>query len=111
MGVRAGHGEPLHEECFMYVSEEHEFGFLFVCLFVFVFLKTGFLCVAPAVLEHRNPPASASQVLGLQACTTTPGFSSILTAKAHTRQCDRQGRLICVLQECLTIAFKRHCGY
>jgi hypothetical protein len=24
-------------------------------------------------LELRNPPASASQVLGLKACTTTPG--------------------------------------
>jgi hypothetical protein len=49
-----------------------------VCLFVF---KTGFLCVALAVqfyfvdqagLELRNLPASASQVLGLKACTTMP---------------------------------------
>jgi hypothetical protein len=40
--------------------------------FVF-FLDTGFLCIALAVLELRNPPASASasQVLGLKACTTT----------------------------------------
>jgi hypothetical protein len=64
------------------------FCFFFVfCLFVFffflVFFKTGFLCVALAVLElHsvdqaglelRNPPASASRVLGLKACATTPG--------------------------------------
>jgi hypothetical protein len=57
---------------------------LFVCLFVFVFVffETGFLCVALAVcpgthfvdqagLELSNLPASASQVLGLKACTTT----------------------------------------
>ena len=37
--------------------------------------KTGFLCVALTVLlaglELRNPPASASHVLGLKACATT----------------------------------------
>jgi hypothetical protein len=31
------------------------------------FPETGFLCVALAVLELRNLPASASQVLGLKA--------------------------------------------
>jgi hypothetical protein len=30
--------------------------------------------VDQAGLELRNPPASASQVLGLKACATTPGF-------------------------------------
>jgi hypothetical protein len=47
------------------------------CLFFFS-SETEFLCVALAVLavdraslELRNPPASASQVLGLKACTTT----------------------------------------
>jgi hypothetical protein len=49
--------------------------------FFFFFIETGFLCVALAVprthsvdqagLELRNPPASASQVLGLQACINT----------------------------------------
>jgi hypothetical protein len=44
-------------------------------------VETGFLCIVLAVLELtfvdqaglelRNPPASASQVLGLKACTTT----------------------------------------
>jgi hypothetical protein len=29
--------------------------------------------VDQASLELRNPPASASQVLGLKACATTPG--------------------------------------
>ena len=33
--------------------------------------ETGFLCVALAVLELRNPPAFAYQVLGLKACATT----------------------------------------
>jgi hypothetical protein len=33
--------------------------------------ETGFLCVSLAVLELRNLPASASQVLGLKACATT----------------------------------------
>ena len=47
------------------------FGFCFVFLFVCFSFKTGFLCVAPAVLELRNPPASAFQVLGLKACATT----------------------------------------
>jgi hypothetical protein len=31
--------------------------------------------VDQAGLELRNPPASASPVLGLKACTTTPGLS------------------------------------
>jgi hypothetical protein len=55
---------------------------LFVCLFVFGFSETGLFCVALAVLELtadqagqelRDPPASASRVLGLKACATTPG--------------------------------------
>jgi hypothetical protein len=35
------------------------------------FFEMGFLCIANAVLELRDPPASASQVLGLKACATT----------------------------------------
>jgi hypothetical protein len=34
--------------------------------------------VDQAGLELRNPPASASQVLGLKACATTPGSFPIL---------------------------------
>jgi hypothetical protein len=50
------------------------------CLFVFCFSRQGFfLCpgspgthfVDQAGLELRNPPASASRVLGLKACATT----------------------------------------
>jgi hypothetical protein len=53
---------------------------LFVCLFVFVFRDRvspyspgcpGTHAVDQADLELRNPPASASQVLGLKACATT----------------------------------------
>jgi hypothetical protein len=55
--------------------------FCFV-LFLFLFFETGFLyspgCprthfVDQAGLELRNPPASASRVLGLKACATMPG--------------------------------------
>ena len=51
----------------------------------FFFSETGFLCVALAVLELtvdqaglelRNPSASASQVLGLKVCATTPGLAA-----------------------------------
>jgi hypothetical protein len=59
--------------------------FLFVCLFFSVPPpQTGFLCIVltdpgthsvdQAGLELRNPPASASRMLGLKACTTMPGF-------------------------------------
>jgi hypothetical protein len=34
--------------------------------------------VDQAVLELRNPPASASRVLGLKACTTTPGYRAVI---------------------------------
>jgi hypothetical protein len=53
---------------------------LFVCLFVLVFQDRVSLgipgcpatnSVDQASLKLRNPPASASQVLGLKACATT----------------------------------------
>jgi hypothetical protein len=60
------------------------FCFVLFCfvLFCFVFRDRVSLCspgcpgthsVDQAGLELRNPPASASQVLGLKACATTPG--------------------------------------
>jgi hypothetical protein len=58
------------------------FLFFFLLLLFFWLFETGFLCspgcpgihfVDQAALEPRNLPASASQVLGLKACTTTPG--------------------------------------
>jgi hypothetical protein len=63
-------GRTLTEQCF--------FVFLFVCLFVF---RDGVSLYSPgcpgthfvdqAGLKLRNPPASASWVLGLKACATT----------------------------------------
>jgi hypothetical protein len=60
----------------------------FLCLFFcFVFRDRvslyssgcpGTHFVDQAGLELRNPPASASQVLGLKACTTTPVFDAFL---------------------------------
>jgi hypothetical protein len=57
------------------------FGFGFLDFFWGGGVETGFLCIILAVLELtfvdqaglelRNPPASASQVLGLKACATT----------------------------------------
>jgi hypothetical protein len=59
---------------------------LFGCLFVFsrgVSLCSlgcpGTHSVDQAGLELRNPSASASQVLGLMACATTPGFFTSLS--------------------------------
>jgi hypothetical protein len=61
------------------------FIYLFVCLFVFVFLFfqdrvslyspscPGTHFVDQACLKLRNLPASASRVLRLKACATTPG--------------------------------------
>jgi hypothetical protein len=52
-----------------------------------LFFKTGFLCspgcpgtqfVDQAGLKLRNPPASASQVLGLKVCATTPDMVSYI---------------------------------
>jgi hypothetical protein len=57
--------------------------FFFFFFFFLVFRDMVFLyspgCpgthfVAQAGLELRNPPASASRVLGLKACATTPGY-------------------------------------
>jgi hypothetical protein len=58
--------------------------FYILFIYLFIYLETGFLCIALAVLELtvdqadlrtelRNLPASVSQVLGLKACATTPG--------------------------------------
>jgi hypothetical protein len=61
--------------------------YLFVCLFVFVFFRDRVSLYSPgypgthfvdqAGLELRNPPVSASQVLGLKACTTTASSLSL----------------------------------
>jgi hypothetical protein len=57
--------------------------YIYLPFFFLVFRDRVSLCspgcpgthsVDQAGLELRNPPASASQVLGLKACDTTPGF-------------------------------------
>jgi hypothetical protein len=56
----------------------------FVCLFVCLFVRDrvslsgcpGTHSVDQAGLELRNPPASASLVLGLKVCATTPGWKA-----------------------------------
>jgi hypothetical protein len=61
---------------------------LFVCLFLFLIFQDrvslyssgcpGAHSVDQAVLELRNLPASASQVLGLKVCATTARWKIIL---------------------------------
>jgi hypothetical protein len=57
--------------------------FIIIIIIILVFRDKVSLCspgcpgthsVDQAGLELKNPPASASRVLGLKACTTTPGF-------------------------------------
>jgi hypothetical protein len=75
MGAWELNSDPLKKRC-------HSFLVLFVCLFVCLFRDRvslyspgcpGTHSVDQAGLELRNLPASASQVLGLKACATTPG--------------------------------------
>jgi hypothetical protein len=61
--------------------------FFFFLIFIFWFFRDrvslygsgcpGTHFVDQAGLELRNPPASASQVLGLKACATMPGSESV----------------------------------
>jgi hypothetical protein len=46
-----------------------------LCVFLLECSSTHF--VDQAGLELRDPPASASRVLGLKACATTPGFECV----------------------------------
>ena len=41
--------------------------------------------VDQASLELRNLPASASQVLGLKACSTTPGYKASLNTRVYNK--------------------------
>jgi hypothetical protein len=79
-----------HLKCYLmannnYINDAYVWFFFFVFFFFFglVFRGRVFLChpgcpgthfVDQAGLELRNPPASASQVLGLKACATMPGW-------------------------------------
>jgi hypothetical protein len=76
----------------MFITSSCFFSFLFF-FFFFWFFERGFLCspgcpgthfVDQAGLELTNPPASASQVLGLKVCATTAWPSSpFLTKGLH----------------------------
>jgi hypothetical protein len=66
------------------------FLFFFFFFFLLVFRDRVSLCspgcpgthfVDQAGLELRNPPASASRVLGLKVCATTPGSGSAFKFK------------------------------
>jgi hypothetical protein len=72
---------------------------LFVCLFL-VFRDRVSLCspgcpgthsVDQAGLELRNPPASASRVLGLKACATTPGCLWLFLLEEQQRRVSCRG--------------------
>jgi hypothetical protein len=64
---------------FSHLLQCHSFFFFFLVLRDRVSLYSpscpGTHFVDQAGLELRNPPASASRVLGLKACATTPGSS------------------------------------
>jgi hypothetical protein len=68
------------------IHRPHEFqeerrpqcGYFGPSLSLLLLFEAGFLCIALAGLDFRNPPASASLVLGLKLCTTTPCTSVLL---------------------------------
>jgi hypothetical protein len=77
----------LPESCDYKSVPPYQLIFGFFCCFVFVFRDRVSLCspgcpgthfVDQAGLELRNPPASASQVLGLKVCATTSWHQLIL---------------------------------
>lgn len=50
-----------------------------VCFFL---NETNYHCIDQAILELRNPPASASWVLELKVCATKPSFFLIIISDA-----------------------------
>jgi hypothetical protein len=66
------------------VPRSHFFFFFFFLVFRdrVPLYSPGTHSVDQAGLEHRNLPSSASEVLGLKACTTMPGFSFLNVEKA-----------------------------
>jgi hypothetical protein len=102
---------------FVYTGREKENSFFFFwfygffCFFVFrdrVFLYRsgcpGTHSVDQAGLELRNPPTSASRVLGLKACATTPNRENSLSSRrqqemgrstANSLQQETRGSKLC----------------
>jgi hypothetical protein len=78
--------------CHVWVRGPEAVVVFFFFFFFLVFRDRVSLCspgcpgthfVDQAGLELRDPPASASRVLGLKACTTTPSFSGGLNIKGQ----------------------------
>jgi hypothetical protein len=81
----------------------------------------GFLCspgcpgthfVDQAGLELRNPPASASRVLGLKACATMPGSSCFFTGICHHVHIPKWGKIkmLFICGWLVPAEVKRPCG-
>jgi hypothetical protein len=99
--------------------------FLF-CIFLFVcFFRDRVSLCSPGCpgthsidqvgLELRNPPASASRVLGLKACATTPGYSVPLFNKTLTERLMMGTRvtllIVCVCACTYMHAYTCHTAY
>jgi hypothetical protein len=92
---------PLHGKC--YYSEVMSFFMTEVCFFLFFFffffLDFGYRVslyspgcpgthfVDQDGLKLRNPPPSASQVLGLKVCANTPGLRCVSCMKQNDESC------------------------
>jgi hypothetical protein len=85
--IKASLGRPHSQEQLDNTKLTLWFVFLFFFYFFFLVFRDRVSLYSPgcpgthfvdqAGLELRNPPASASRVLGLKVCTTTPGFNGI----------------------------------
>jgi hypothetical protein len=89
----------------------------FVFVFVFVFQDRVSLCstgcpgthtVDQAGLELRNPPASASQVLGLKACATTTWPVSLSKHK-NKQSTKKSTSLLLAIKKKNALEFAEYC--
>lgn len=62
---------------------------------LFFLNKSGFLCVAPTVLELRHLPVSSSGVAGLKASATRPASLSTVKPSAALCGCTPAGEHLC----------------
>ena len=70
----------------------HAFSFWFWYFVLFQFFETRFLCIALADLKLRDPPASASQMLGLTVYATYHWLCFLFVKPVHTWLCSAGGR-------------------
>jgi hypothetical protein len=73
-------------------NDEYFYTWKIFFLFIYLFRDRVSLCspgypgthfIDQAGLELRNPPASASRVLGLKVCATTPGYGKISSSNNY----------------------------